>query len=365
MSNLGSLKNRYSRPQKRGGALPRIADKPRATPEDTVELATVRTDGDTQPRETMDMDLVTEYAERMRWDEESGNALDPQGQRWPVITVFDDGSERWLADGFHRLHAAKKAGLTHFQAIVEQGTLEQAVLHSLGANAAHGKRRTQADIKRIIERVLAHKEWSRRSNNWLAEICKVSDGTIKRHRERLELARAIPFHTSLESTNASYSERTPPFELDEDGFLLVPEQQEVASAKPAAKTTAARTKSAGKKPAAAFVPKDIASAEVIVAFPTTASDSAQLASALTTAPEHVVVPINANTPLAYEAAASMRRLTEELGMLGPQPLWISAHQRHYFIWSKRDTGISGSSEDASALIKGRELVTCGQPLGGW
>lgn len=360
MTDLKSLKNRYSR---RGGrALPRLADKAKPTPHDVVNLSNVRTDGGTQPRESMDMDLVGTYAARMSWDASSESARDPEGQRWPEITVFDDGTSLWLADGFHRLHAARKAGLSRFQATIHQGNLEQAILHSLGANASHGKRRTQADIKRVIERVLFHPEWARRSNNWLARICKVSDGTIKRHRERLEHAREIPFYASLESTNAAYYDRTPPFELDEDGYLIVPEPAPDTS--PTKEGTAPKVETEGRG-GEAFVSEDLDGADVILAFPSSPSDCLELVDALASAPALVITPINSNTPMAYEGARALQRLVDELGMMGPRPIWIAEHQRHYFIWSDRDIELSGSIKDTKQITGGRHTVVCGQPLGGW
>ena len=54
----------------------------------------------------MDADTITHYAEVMK---EEGNVF-------PPLVVFYDGTDHWLSDGFHRHAAAKKAGLGSLKA---------------------------------------------------------------------------------------------------------------------------------------------------------------------------------------------------------------------------------------------------------
>ena len=86
-------------------------------------LEQIRTDGGTQPRAQMDWTVVAEYAADM------GN-----GATFPPVVVFYDGSKYWLADGFHRVEAAKSLGLVEIAADVRQGTLEDAKWYSYSAN---------------------------------------------------------------------------------------------------------------------------------------------------------------------------------------------------------------------------------------
>lgn len=65
-----------------------------------LPIADIRTDGGTQSRVQLDWIAVSEYAAAMK-----------DGAQFPPIVVFHDGSDYWLADGFHRLDAANKAGL--------------------------------------------------------------------------------------------------------------------------------------------------------------------------------------------------------------------------------------------------------------
>ena len=127
-----------------------------------VQLSQVAIDGGTQPRCEIDESLVTEYAEAMR-----------DGAQFPPIVVFHDGVKFWLADGFHRTHAARKAGLEVLDADVRDGTRRDAILFSVGANAAHGSRRTNADKRKAVMTLLEDEEWSQWSDREIARQCAV------------------------------------------------------------------------------------------------------------------------------------------------------------------------------------------------
>jgi hypothetical protein len=109
-----------------------------------ISLALVRFDADCQSRVSLDEETVTEYAYRMQ-----------EGATFPPITVFFDGSEYWLADGFHRYAAhkgvARERGdeaTAEVAAEIRQGTRLDAVRHALSANALHGKRREPGDYRK-------------------------------------------------------------------------------------------------------------------------------------------------------------------------------------------------------------------------
>lgn len=123
----------------------------------------IRTDGGTQPRDTIDMIVVSEYAEAME-----------NGETFPPVTVFYDGSEYWLADGFHRYHATKRADRPTIEADLRQGTRRDAVLCSVGANAAHGLRRTNEDKRRAVVTLLSDEEWREWPDSKIAQYCGVS-----------------------------------------------------------------------------------------------------------------------------------------------------------------------------------------------
>ena len=95
-------------------------------PPQDIYLEVINIKGGTQPRAAIDQETVKEYAELYK----TGHVL-------PPVVVFFDGAEYWLADGFHRFHARKKAGLDKLPCDVRQGTQRDAILHSVGANASH------------------------------------------------------------------------------------------------------------------------------------------------------------------------------------------------------------------------------------
>lgn len=133
------------------------------------------TDG-TQCRAQMSPDTVERY--RAVW-------LD--GGRFPPIDVYHDGETFYLADGFHRLEAARQAGLKKVSAKVHEGSRRDAMLHAIGANAEHGLPRTNEDKRRAVDMLLSDPEWQRRSNGWLAKAAAVSKPFIAKRRRVLGL----------------------------------------------------------------------------------------------------------------------------------------------------------------------------------
>jgi hypothetical protein len=130
-------------------------------------IASIRRDGGTQPRVGMDAETVSEYAEAMAG-----------GETFPPVTVYYDGTDHWLADGFHRVNAALNAGLAEIPADVRQGTLDDAKWHAAGANATHGLRRTNADKRKSVELALSTERGRASSDRVIADQCGVSHPTV-------------------------------------------------------------------------------------------------------------------------------------------------------------------------------------------
>jgi len=91
-------------------------------------------------------------------------------------------STYWLGDGYHRVLAARKAGLTEFRAEIHQGTQRDAILYGISANSAHGLRRTNADKRKAVGLLLADKEWSQWSDREIGNRCGVSNRFVGRMR---------------------------------------------------------------------------------------------------------------------------------------------------------------------------------------
>src|SRR5579859_7578286 len=115
-----------------------------------LSLAAITLDESVQPRAAINPLVVERYAEAMR-----------AGTTFPAVTVFQDGETRYLADGFHRVEAARRAGLTEIDADVREGSPHDARLHGASANGTHGLPRSQADVRRAIARVIQEcPEWT-------------------------------------------------------------------------------------------------------------------------------------------------------------------------------------------------------------
>lgn len=144
----------------------------------TVELSInqIRADGGTQPRAELNGFVIADYADAMR-----------AGAVFPPVIVFHDGTDYWLADGFHRLHAARQVGVVGIAADVHQGTCRDAVLYSVGTNAAHGLRRTNADKRRSVDKLLSDIEWRQWSNQEIARRCAVDATFVGHIREKLTI----------------------------------------------------------------------------------------------------------------------------------------------------------------------------------
>jgi hypothetical protein len=136
-----------------------------------VGLDAIRIDGGTQSREKINDAIVSEYAD-----------LIADGTVFPAVRVYFDGVKHYLADGFHRYHAHRKAGKGAIEADVISGTLREAILYSLGANDSHGLRRTNADKHKAVMTMLQDFEWQEYTNVEIARICRCSPSFVAKLR---------------------------------------------------------------------------------------------------------------------------------------------------------------------------------------
>jgi predicted nucleic acid-binding Zn-ribbon protein len=141
-----------------------------------LALYKIRIDGGTQARVKLNQDLVTEYAEHMK-----------DGDKFPPITVFNDGSDHWLADGFHRFFAYKANNETMVEAEVINGTLEDATLYAFAANAKRGLSMSDEDNRNVITLMLKHPKWSLWSDREISRHVGVSNMTVGRVKQSLNL----------------------------------------------------------------------------------------------------------------------------------------------------------------------------------
>lgn len=141
-----------------------------------LALYKIRIDGGTQARVKLNQELVNKYAEHMK-----------DGDKFPPITVFNDGSDNWLADGFHRFFAHKANNETMVEADVIKGTLEDATLYAFAANAKRGMTMSDEDNRNVITLMLKHPKWSLWSDREISRHVGVSSMTVGRVKQSLNL----------------------------------------------------------------------------------------------------------------------------------------------------------------------------------
>jgi len=154
-----------------------------------IKFADLKVEG-LQMREAISEADVAEYMEKM----EDGVVFDP-------LVVIGDGTNLYLVDGFHRLEAMKRRGLTEAEAEVSEGTRTDALRLSLTANAQHGKKLTPGDIQHKLEIAWANRVelfGGTPSHEVLAKACAVSKKTVQRFLKRLSTVDSV--HSSEEQT---------------------------------------------------------------------------------------------------------------------------------------------------------------------
>ena len=161
-----------------------------------------------QTRAALNEDTVQDYADAME-----------RGDKFPAVTVFTDGAEYYLADGFHRVEALRRIGKKAVVAELQDGNFKAALLYALKANSTHGLRRTNADKRHALEMA-----WNAREELFggepsialLAETCGVSVATVKNFRAANRVANLATLPPMRNANNgaippkAEVSAKTPP-----------------------------------------------------------------------------------------------------------------------------------------------------------
>lgn len=143
-------------------------------PPEPVPLHAIRIDGGTQSRTAINKAVVTEYSDALR-----------KGALMPPVMLYFDGTDFWLADGFHRFHAHQAIGSAEISAVIRTGTRRDAVLYAASANATHGQRRSNKDRRHAVQMLLEDPEWATWSDNAIAKACAVSQPLVASVRRSL------------------------------------------------------------------------------------------------------------------------------------------------------------------------------------
>jgi hypothetical protein len=140
-----------------------------------LPISSIRLDGGTQPRATINSQTVSDYMNDMA-----------SGAEFPPVDVFYDGRTHWLADGFHRINAAEKAGRDDIACEVHQGTQQDAQWYSFGVNKGNGLRRTNHDKQRAVKSALQHPGGAGLSDGQIAVHVGVSDQMVRNYRRQID-----------------------------------------------------------------------------------------------------------------------------------------------------------------------------------
>jgi len=108
--------------------------------ETVLPLAEIKLDNAIQCRVSLNRKTVAAYAERME-----------KGDNFPPPDVFAVDGVNLLADGGHRLAAARQTGRTSILVRIRQGTRKDAVKFAIQANRDHGLRFSNKDKRRAVQ----------------------------------------------------------------------------------------------------------------------------------------------------------------------------------------------------------------------
>jgi len=137
----------------------------------SLSVDVINISGGTQSRLSIKEDYVEEIFEKMK-----------DGVEYSPVTIFFDGKEYWLADGFHRYHATRKLGKSSIKCRITNGLLREAILYSKIANNLHGLQPTLQDKIHNAKELIGDFEWGEWSNREIGRICDLSHVTIAKLR---------------------------------------------------------------------------------------------------------------------------------------------------------------------------------------
>lgn len=213
-----------------------------------VPLAGIRLDGGTQCREAMDSEHIEHLVEVL----EGGASL-------PAAIVYHDGASYWLADGFHRYHAAERREAAELWCEVRSGTRLDAVNYALGANTSHGLRRTNADKRKAV--MIALKEFPNLSSRAIAEKCGVTNKTVDQYRPA-----SAPEDRRAGADGKTYSAgRYPEANRAPGDPAPLPDNYRVESKTPTGPTTEEIAKQLAREDRVAKLPALVQRARVVIA----------------------------------------------------------------------------------------------------
>lgn len=157
-----------------------------------IALDDITADPEVQPRASMSREHINKLADKMT--KQAGRSVyDKWGVEFdPLVVFFESPETYWLASGFHRYYAAKQNGYKDFQCHIIHGGKRAATEYGFSTNHEDSLGRTPEDFRKIIRTILEDDQWRLMANGVIADMLKVNQSTVSRHRKRLEEEGVIP-----------------------------------------------------------------------------------------------------------------------------------------------------------------------------
>ena len=140
----------------------------------------IATDAGTQMRPGLDLARVEEFAGLLA----EGAILDP-------VRVVKTQGAYVLVDGFHRLAATDRIHAATIPALVKTGTIRDAMLEAVAANAIGSMPRCPQTKRRAVFALLEDEEWREKSTGWIARTAGVSFAFAEKMRAEYEATTGI------------------------------------------------------------------------------------------------------------------------------------------------------------------------------
>jgi len=175
----------------------------RATASDTrapkVKIEDLIIDVRCQARDGLDETTVAEYT-----------AIYEEGGTLPPVSVYQVDGELYVVDGFHRLEAADRAGVSFPRAdTVGAGSMDDAIWFATGVNKTHGLRRSSADKRRAVWCAVTSEIGQAQSLRDIAAHVGVSHSLVREIRSAWEESQTAQNRVNDDTTGGVYL-NTPP-----------------------------------------------------------------------------------------------------------------------------------------------------------
>ncbi len=164
-----------------------------------VGVHNIKIERDLQSRVEINRDYIREFSEAIL-----------RGDVFPAVDVFWDGKKYWLADGFHRVEAHRKAGIVDVRCTIHYGTRREALIYSAGANQKFSIPRSSEDKARAAYMLFEDSEWSGKSPSQIGAHIGVSGQTVRRMRIAFCSERGIDLPEAFTDALGRYKSSTAP-----------------------------------------------------------------------------------------------------------------------------------------------------------